>query len=126
MNMAQPDNRIFSYPLPILTWVLLKGLIIINSISNFIKYSEEEKYAFLQKIVYKANKGGRVNLEAHGLENIPKEDGFIMYPNHQGMYDMLAIINVIPRPISCVMKKEVANVPFLKQVELMIRINWFQ
>ena len=40
-NMAQPDNRIFSYPLPILTWVLHKGLIITNSKSNFIKYTNK-------------------------------------------------------------------------------------
>lgn len=40
--MAQPDNRIFSYPLPILTRVLHNSLIITNSISNFIKYSKKE------------------------------------------------------------------------------------
>ena len=51
-----------------------------------------------------------------GVENIPKQDGFMFFPNHQGLYDVLAIIEVCPRPFSVVMKKEVANVPFLKQV----------
>ena len=50
MNMAQPDNRIFSYPLPILTWVLLKGLIIINSISNFIKYSNKRARKLCKRV----------------------------------------------------------------------------
>lgn len=32
------------------------------------------------------------------------------------MYDVLAIIDACPKPFSVVAKKEVANVPFLKQV----------
>ena len=80
------------------------------------KFTDEQHRKLLWFITERANKGGNVIIDAHGLENIPKENGFIMFPNHQGMYDMLAIINVIERPVSVVMKKEVANVPFLKQV----------
>ena len=40
----------------------------------------------------------------------------MFFPNHQGMYDVLAIIDACPKPFSVVAKKEVANVPFLKQV----------
>lgn len=80
------------------------------------KYSYQEKHDFLRDIVFHANKGGRVTIEAHGLENIPKENGFIMYPNHQGFYDVLAIFSVCDRPLSMVFKKEIANIPFLKQV----------
>ena len=40
----------------------------------------------------------------------------MFFPNHQGLYDVLAILEVCPRPFSVVMKKEVENVPFLKQV----------
>lgn len=80
------------------------------------KYTDEQHLKLLRYITERANKGGNVIIDAHGLENIPKENGFIMYPNHQGMYDMLAIINVITKPTSCVMKKEAANIPFLKQV----------
>ena len=64
----------------------------------------------------RANIGGRITIDAYGVENIPKQDGFMFFPNHQGLYDVLAIIEVCPRPFSVVMKKEVANVPFLKQV----------
>ncbi len=80
------------------------------------KFTDEQHLEMLRYITIRANKGGNVIIDAHGLENIPKEGAFMLFPNHQGMYDMLAIINVIPRPISVVMKKEVANVPFLKQV----------
>lgn len=80
------------------------------------KYTEEQHYQLLKYITRKANKGGNVTIDAHGLENIPKEDGFMFFPNHQGLYDVLAILDVCPRPFSVVAKKEVANVPFLKQV----------
>ena len=85
------------------------------------KHTESERYALLKKITLGANKGGRVTIQADGVENIPEEDGFIFYPNHQGLFDVLAIIESCPRPFSVVMKKEVANVPFLKQVFSIMR-----
>lgn len=84
--------------------------------SHVDKYTEEEHYKMLRYITYLANKGGNVIIDVHGQENIPKENGFMFFPNHQGMYDVLAIIDACPKPFSVVAKKEVANVPFLKQV----------
>lgn len=40
----------------------------------------------------------------------------MFFPNHQGLYDVLAIIEATPCPFSVVAKKEIANIPFLKQV----------
>jgi len=80
------------------------------------KYTEEERYAILKDIVYHANHAGRVTIEPYGIHNIPKENGFIFYPNHQGLYDVLAVLDVCPVPFSVVNKKEIANIPFLKQV----------
>lgn len=80
------------------------------------KYTKEERYRLLQYIDRHANWGGRIRIDVHGAENIPEKDGFIFFPNHQGLYDVLAIIEACPRPFSVVMKKEVANIPFLKQV----------
>lgn len=82
---------------------------------------ERKKYAFLQEIVRHANRGGNVELICKGAENIPKEEGYIFYPNHQGMYDMLAIIETTPSPVAVVMKKEAADIPFLKQVRLITK-----
>ena len=80
------------------------------------KYTEEERYQVLKMIDRRANIGGRITIDAYGVENIPEQDGFMFFPNHQGLYDVLAILEVCPRPFSVVMKKEVENVPFLKQV----------
>ena len=79
------------------------------------KYPEITRYKLLKYIVKRANKGGNVTIEAYGKENIPKEGGFMFFPNHQGLYDVLAIVDACPRPFSVVAKKEVANVPLLKQ-----------
>ena len=83
---------------------------------NVDNYTEGERYALLKKIVQRANKGGNITVQSYGVENIPNENGFMFYPNHQGLYDVLAIMEVCPVPFSVVAKKEVGNVPFLKQV----------
>lgn len=80
------------------------------------KYTDEQHYKLLKYIVHRANKGGNINVQVYGKENIPKENGFMLFPNHQGLYDVLAIIESCPNPFSVVYKKEVKNVPFLKQV----------
>lgn len=85
------------------------------------KHTEEERYALLKKIVIHANKAGRVKIEYTGTENLPEKDGFILFPNHQGMFDVLAFIESCDRPFSVVMKKEVKDIPFLKQVFAIMR-----
>lgn len=84
--------------------------------SHVDKYTEEQRYAMLKFIVLRANKGGNVTIDVHGRENIPDKDGFMFFPNHQGLYDVLAILEACTRPFSVVAKKEVANIQFLKQV----------
>ena len=85
------------------------------------KYSEEERFAFLKMVTVRANRAGRVTIVTRGLENLPRENGFIFYPNHQGLYDVLAFLETCPRPFSVVMKKEVANVFLVKQVRLLLK-----
>lgn len=85
------------------------------------RHTEEERFALLKKIVINANKGGKVTIKATGIDNLPEKDGFIMFPNHQGLYDVLAFIESSSHPFSVVIKKEVQNVPFLKQVFAVMR-----
>lgn len=80
------------------------------------RYKEEEMYKHLQYIVERANKGGNIDLEVYGRENVPAENGFIYYPNHQGLYDVLAMVYASPVPLGVVAKKEIVNIPLLKQV----------
>ena len=84
-------------------------------------YTEQERYDFLRGLVKIVNKRGRVTVERYGEKNIPEENGFILFPNHQGMFDMLALIDTCPNPLSVVIKKEAANWILVKQVLKLLR-----
>ena len=84
--------------------------------SHVDKYTEEDLYAFLRWIDLHANKGGNVRIDVHGLDNLPEKNGFMFFPNHQGLYDVLAFIESCSHPFTVVMKKEIQNIFFLKQV----------
>lgn len=75
-----------------------------------------EAYAFIKKVTIKANRAGRVRIKAYGSENLPEEDGFIMFCNHQGLFDSLVFFESCPKPFSFIAKKEVKNTILLKQV----------
>ncbi len=85
--------------------------------TNEEHYSLQQKYDFIRQIVCKVNRSGRVHIESSGQENLPEKDGFILFPNHQGMYDMLAVIETLERPYAVVFKVEVENIILLKQIK---------
>ncbi len=94
------------YKLPYLFYRFFK-------LSHTQKHDRFERYAFLHRFTPGANKGGRIKVVCTGLENLPKEDGYIIFPNHQGMFDVMSLIEMIDRPFSVVTKKETRKVPLL-------------
>lgn len=80
------------------------------------QYPEIEKYKHIQHIMKLAVKAGNVDLQVYGQENIPAENGFIMYGNHQGLFDVVALVATYDGPLAAVFKKELSNVPLLKQI----------
>lgn len=85
------------------------------------KYDEKTRYDFVHKMTTHINRVGRVVIQSDGQENLPKENGYIMFPNHQGLYDVLAFLECHERPFSVVAKKEVKDVILLKQVFRVLR-----
>ena len=83
---------------------------------NVDKYPEQERFHHIQTILERAIKGGRVELVVTGQENIPSRNGYMLYSNHQGMFDILAIAATCINPIGVVLKKELYNIPFLHQI----------
>lgn len=79
-------------------------------------HTEQQEYDYLRNVVKNVNRTGRVEVEVHGLENIPPKNGFILFPNHQGLFDVLAIIDSCPNPLGIVVKKEASNIILIKQV----------
>lgn len=91
-------------------------------LERFTHYSKEKykDYNKMQVILQKActdvMKYGRITPKIEGVENLPEEDGFIMYPNHQGLFDVLMFFQSCPRPLAFVIKKEAKNIIVLKQI----------
>jgi len=87
---------------------------------NYAKHTneipEQKKFALLRQITSRACRAGRVTIDSHGQENIPKDTSFILFPNHQGLFDVLAILEACDISFSPVSKIEIKNVPFLKQI----------
>lgn len=66
------------------------------------KYSEKKRYDYAVYLLNLMRNTLRVTTKATGLENLPKEGGYIMYPNHQGKYDALGIMYTHKEPCSLV------------------------
>lgn len=67
------------------------------------KFSEKKRYELDRHAIRIMCKTGKIKTICFGRENLPKEGGYIMYPNHQGKYDALAIIISHDAPCSLVM-----------------------
>ncbi len=66
------------------------------------KYSEERCYKYARLAIRRMMRSGHIRTQAYGLENLPKEGGYIMFPNHQGKYDALGIMYTHNKPCSVV------------------------
>jgi 1-acyl-sn-glycerol-3-phosphate acyltransferase len=80
------------------------------------KISYEKGFQITQRATKKANRAGRVTIQAIGCENLPEKNGFMLYPNHQGLFDVLVFLESCPKPFAFVIKKEASKVILLKQV----------
>lgn len=80
------------------------------------KYDEEVKYRHIQYILKTAVKSGNIDLKVYGKENIPEENGFLMYANHQGLFDIVALAATCDKPWAAVLKKELYRLPLIKQM----------
>ena len=80
------------------------------------RYPEAERWAHVQKIMGWVVDTGNIDLQVCGKENIPQEGSFMLYANHQGMFDVVALAATCDRPLGAVYKKELRDVPVLKQI----------
>lgn len=83
---------------------------------NHKRIPDEKKLALFKEIIEHANQAGNVTVRSYGTEHIPKDQSFMYVPNHQGLYDVLAILCGSPRFFSVVMKKELEHVFFLNKI----------
>ena len=79
-------------------------------------YSEQERYAYVQYVVSLIQKTGHIKTESFGEENLPKEGGYVMYPNHQGKYDCYGIAAVHKTPMTAVMDREMSYFVLVNEI----------
>lgn len=84
-------------------------------------YSEEKNYRYLQYVVGLMQKTGHIRTQVYGEENLPKEGGYVMYPNHQGKYDAYGIASVHKKPCTVVMDKAKSYTIFVREIIDMLR-----
>ena len=91
---------------------------------NADKYTEKERFDMLRNVVFGVNKAGRIKINVFGLENLPKENGYIMFPNHQGLFDVLMMLESHERPFSAVLKKEMEKNFFVNRVVKVLKAQY--
>ncbi len=80
------------------------------------RYPEEERYRHIQTIFRHAVRAGNVEIQTFGTEHIPQESGFLIYGNHQGLFDVVALVTTCDVPLAAVFKKELSDVPLLREI----------
>ena len=63
-------------------------------------------YMIRLKLVYR--------LEVQGIENVPKDNCYIVAPNHLSTLDPPMVAGVLPRPVAYMAKKELFENPFMR------------
>ena len=79
------------------------------------KYSEEDRYELAKHCIRLMKGTGMIRTKAFGVENLPKEGGYMLYPNHQGKYDALGIVHTHKKPCSVVIDKDKSNTILVKE-----------
>lgn len=79
------------------------------------KYTFEQRYSLVHKCIFLMNRTGKIKTVATGVENLPKEGGYIMYPNHQGKYDVLGIMYSHKSPCSFVMDTKKSHTMLVRE-----------
>ena len=108
---------------------LIRLLDAIKTMNDMIKksnekpeeYVEEYNYGYVKYIIDVMKKTGKIETECFGAENLPKESGYMMYPNHEGKWDVYGLMSVHKYPCSFVMDIKKSNRIFIKQLVDMLK-----
>lgn len=79
-------------------------------------YEELDKWRHIQYVMRKLHKKSKVELIVHYWENRPTTNGCMIYANHQGLYDPIAIAATSCIPFGAVCKEELRKVPIIKDI----------
>ena len=84
-------------------------------------YSEQDRYKIAQKVVRIMKQNGHIHTDVYGVENLPEQGGYVMYPNHQGKYDALGIIDGHKKPCTILMDEKRSRLIIVDQFMTLIK-----
>lgn len=99
--------------IPWIIYFLIKARYILKHKDSF---PIEERYAFIKRMMIQCMKNGRIRTKYYGTENLPKEGGYVMFPNHQGKFDTLGIMYSHERPCTVVMDEVRSKMPLADEM----------
>ena len=76
----------------------------------------EERFSFACKIMDYVRRRSHTKTAVYGERNIPEEDNFILYSNHQGKYDALGILLSLKKPCGVLWEKAQASRILARQI----------
>lgn len=82
---------------------------------NPSKHSEEERYALARAMVFDMNKSAGYKTIGYGMDKLPKEGGYMIYPNHQGKYDVEGIFATHEKPVTFVMDEKKSHIILVRE-----------
>lgn len=85
------------------------------------KYSADERYKCGTDLINVLIKTCDIKVEAYGLENIPKKNGFYLCANHQEKFDPLAIWQTFPGQIGVILDDKATHRPFISEICKLIK-----
>ena len=85
------------------------------------RYSDTYKYKYGIRIINAVIKACRIKINAYGLENLPKNQGFYLCANHQEKFDPLAIWSSFPGKVGVILNDKACHRPFIKELCVLIK-----
>lgn len=114
-------SRLIKMVLGVFARIIKLYFILCRCIKHPEKYTQMEIYTRIQDVMRRAIAKGNVELQVYGRENIPEENGFMIYANHQGIFDPIALASDFRGPLAAVYKHELKNVILVKQLAAVTR-----
>ena len=99
--------------LPSLIWDLLTWVFKYSNHPE--KYPLEKRYYKTRKLIKRANKFLKLDIQVEGKENIPNET-CCFFINHLGAVDPLLLIDTQERPFALVAKQEIKKMPVVGRI----------
>jgi len=85
------------------------------------EYSEERRYQIARRMIHIMKRNGGIRTKAYGVENLPQSGGYVMFPNHQGKYDVLGIMSVHKNPCTMMIDEERSRMLFANEFTTLLR-----